>query len=78
MVDGTFTEKRGRHTYGLDWFDNGKPQRAERGVGRVGGGGGQCDTEYRLCPIGAANQDRPGSLSPGCQQEDTPTVVYLC
>ena len=32
VVDCTFTEKSGRHTYGLDWFYNGKTQRAERGL----------------------------------------------
>jgi hypothetical protein len=39
VVDCTFTEKSGRHTYGLDWFYNGKTQRAERGIGMVGGRG---------------------------------------
>jgi hypothetical protein len=32
VVDCTFTEKSGRHTYGLDWFYSGKTQRAERGL----------------------------------------------
>jgi hypothetical protein len=32
VVDCTFLEKSGRHTYGLDWFYNGKPQRAEKGL----------------------------------------------
>jgi hypothetical protein len=32
VVDCTFTEKSGCHTYGLDWFYNGKTQRAERGL----------------------------------------------
>ena len=32
MVNCTFTERSGRHTYGLDWFYNGKTQRAERGL----------------------------------------------
>lgn len=32
VVDCTFTEKSGRHTHGLDWFYNGKTQRAERGL----------------------------------------------
>ena len=32
VVDCTFTEKSGRHTYGLDWFYNGKTQRTERGL----------------------------------------------
>ncbi len=32
VVDCTFSEKSGRHTYGLDWFYNGKTQRAERGL----------------------------------------------
>ena len=32
VVDCTFTEKSGRHTYGLDGFYNGKTQRAERGL----------------------------------------------
>lgn len=32
VVDCTFVEKSGRHTYGLDWFYNGKTQRAERGL----------------------------------------------
>lgn len=32
VVDCTFTEKSGRHTDGLDWFYNGKTQRAERGL----------------------------------------------
>ena len=31
VVDCTFVEKSGRHTYGLDWFYNGKTQRPERG-----------------------------------------------
>jgi len=32
VVDCTFLEKSGRHTYGLDWFYNGKTQRAETGL----------------------------------------------
>ena len=32
VVDCTFVEKSGRHTHGLDWFYNGKTQRAERGL----------------------------------------------
>lgn len=32
VVDCTFVEKSGRHTYGLDWFYNGKTQRPERGL----------------------------------------------
>lgn len=32
VVDCTFVEKSGRHTYGVDWFYNGKTQRAERGL----------------------------------------------
>lgn len=32
VVDCTFLEKSGRHTYGLDWFYNGKTQRAEKGL----------------------------------------------
>ncbi|NER84877.1 MAG: IS4 family transposase, partial [Leptolyngbya sp. SIO1D8] len=32
LVDCTFLEKSGRHTYGLDWFYNGKTQRAEKGL----------------------------------------------
>lgn len=32
VVDCTFVEKSGRHTYGLDWFYNGKTQRAEKGL----------------------------------------------
>lgn len=32
VVDCTFVEKTGRHTHGLDWFFNGKTQRAERGL----------------------------------------------
>jgi len=32
VVDCTFTEKSGRHTYGLDGFYNGKTQWAERGL----------------------------------------------
>ena len=32
VVDCTFVEKSGRHTYGLDWFYNGKTQRAESGL----------------------------------------------
>ena len=32
VVDCNFIEKSGRHTYGLDWFYNGKTQRAERGL----------------------------------------------
>jgi hypothetical protein len=32
VVDCAFTEKSGRHTYGLDWFYNGKTQRAEQGL----------------------------------------------
>ena len=32
VVDCTFIEKSGRHTYGIDWFYNGKTQRAERGL----------------------------------------------
>ena len=32
VVDCTFLHKSGRHTYGLDWFYNGKTQRAERGL----------------------------------------------
>ncbi|MBO1346510.1 MAG: transposase [Hormoscilla sp. GUM202] len=32
VVDCTFIEKSGRHTHGLDWFYNGKTQRAERGL----------------------------------------------
>ena len=32
VVDCTFLEKSGRHTYGLDWYYNGKTQRAERGL----------------------------------------------
>ena len=31
-VDCTFVAKSGRQTYGLDWFYNGKTQRAERGL----------------------------------------------
>jgi hypothetical protein len=31
-VDCTFVAKSGRCTYGLDWFYNGKTQRAERGL----------------------------------------------
>lgn len=32
VVDCTFLEKSGHHTYGLDWFYNGKTQRAEQGL----------------------------------------------
>ena len=32
VVDCTFVEKSGRHTHGLDWFYNGRTQRAERGL----------------------------------------------
>lgn len=32
VVDCTFLEKSGRHTYGLDWFYNGKTQRPEKGL----------------------------------------------
>ncbi len=32
LVDCTFLAKSGRHTYGLDWFYNGKTQRPERGL----------------------------------------------
>ena len=32
VVDCTFIEKSGRHTYGLDGFYNGKTQRAEKGL----------------------------------------------
>ena len=32
VVDCTFLEKSGRHTHGLDWFYNGKTQRAEQGL----------------------------------------------
>ncbi|WP_017326578.1 IS4 family transposase [Synechococcus sp. PCC 7336] len=32
VVDCNFVEKSGRHTPGLDWFYNGKTQRAERGL----------------------------------------------
>ena len=32
VVDCTFVGKSGRHTHGLDWFYNGKTQRAERGL----------------------------------------------
>ena len=32
VVDCNFVEKSGRHTHGLDWFYNGKSQRAERGL----------------------------------------------
>lgn len=32
VVDCTFNEKSGRHTYGLDWFYNSKAQRAEKGL----------------------------------------------
>ena len=32
MVDCHFVEKSGRHTHGVDWFYNGKTQRAERGL----------------------------------------------
>ena len=32
VVDCTFVEKSGRHTYGVDWFYNGKTQRPERGL----------------------------------------------
>ena len=32
VVDCTFVEKSGRCTYGLDWFYNGKTQRAEKGL----------------------------------------------
>ena len=32
VVDCTFLEKSGRHTDGLDWFYNGKTQRAEKGL----------------------------------------------
>ncbi|MGF1535448.1 MAG: transposase [Elainellaceae cyanobacterium] len=32
VVDCTFIEKSGQHTPGLDWFYNGKTQRAERGL----------------------------------------------
>ena len=32
VVDCTFLEKSGRHTYGLDWYYNGKTQRAEKGL----------------------------------------------
>jgi hypothetical protein len=32
VVDCTFLEKSGRHTYGLAWFYNGKTQRAEKGL----------------------------------------------
>ena len=31
-VDCTFVEKSGRYTHGVDWFFNGKTQRAERGI----------------------------------------------
>jgi len=41
VVDCTFTEKSGRHTYGLDWFYNGKTQRPERGL--------EWSIELRLC-----------------------------
>lgn len=32
VVDCTFLSKSGRHTHGLDWFYNGKTQRAEKGL----------------------------------------------
>ena len=32
VVDCTFLAKSGRHTHGLDWFYNGKTQRAEQGL----------------------------------------------
>jgi hypothetical protein len=32
VVDCSFLEKSGRHTYGLDWFYNGKTQRTEKGL----------------------------------------------
>ena len=32
VVDCNFIEKSGKHTHGLDWFYNGKTQRAERGL----------------------------------------------
>ncbi len=32
VVDCSFIEKSGRHTYGIDWYYNGKTQRAERGL----------------------------------------------
>ena len=32
VVDCNFIEKSGRHTHGLDWFYNGKTQRAEKGL----------------------------------------------
>ncbi|NJK52688.1 MAG: transposase [Leptolyngbyaceae cyanobacterium SU_3_3] len=31
-MDCTFIEKSGKHTHGLDWFYNGKTQRAEKGL----------------------------------------------
>jgi len=32
VVDCTFLEKSGCHTHGIDWFYNGKTQRAEKGL----------------------------------------------
>jgi hypothetical protein len=32
VVDCTFLDKSGRHTHGIDWFYNGKTQRAEKGL----------------------------------------------
>ena len=69
VVDCTFVEKSGSQTYGLDWFYNGKTQRAERGLelSVVSIVDLEQNTAYTL----SAQQTAPG-LSPS--SADTPTA----
>ena len=71
-VDCTFVETSGRHTYGLDWFYNGKPQRPERGVERsvVGIVDLEQNTAYTL----SAQQTEEGlSAQPEAPVDGTPS-----
>ncbi len=70
VVDCTFAEKSGDQTYGLDWFYNGKTQRAERGLelSVVGIVDLEQNTAYTL----SAQQTAPGLSQSSATTADTP------
>ena len=72
VVDCNFVEKSGGQTYGLDWFYNGKTQRAERGLelSVVGIVDLKQNTAYTL----SAQQTAPGLSQSSQPTTDTPSA----
>lgn len=72
VVDCTFVEKSGRHTYGLDWFYNGKTQRPEKGVelSVIGIVDVEQNTAY---PLSAQQTEAGLSTQAASEEEDTPS-----